>query len=64
MEIETVRVLLKIHFISVLTWMFYFLSTHEEAQQKIREELEEMLGDEDITPAMSAKLVSVHNDCY
>eukprot|EP00479_Gromia_sphaerica_P014581 TRINITY_DN8766_c0_g1_i1.p1 TRINITY_DN8766_c0_g1~~TRINITY_DN8766_c0_g1_i1.p1 ORF type:complete len:187 (+),score=31.58 TRINITY_DN8766_c0_g1_i1:122-682(+) len=34
----------------LLTWMFYFLGKHKDVQQKLREEIRTVVGDEELTP--------------
>ena len=42
-----------------MTWCLYFLTKHPEVQEKVYQEIEEVLGDEDIKPMVSSELKSV-----
>ena len=46
-------------YIAVLTWAFYFLATHEDAQEKVVNEIKDVLGDDDVTGANANDLVWV-----
>ena len=47
------------YFFSVMTWCLYFLTKHPEVQEKVYQEIEEVLEDEDIKPMVSSDLKSV-----
>ena len=47
------------YFFSVMTWCLYFLTKHPEVQEKVYQEIEEVLEDEDIKPMVSSELKSV-----
>ena len=42
-----------------MTWCLYFLTKHPEVQEKVYQEIEEVLEDEDIKPMVSSDLKSV-----
>jgi hypothetical protein len=42
--------------ILVMIWCFYYLAVHPEIQEKVYQELIEVLGDEDIKPLVASKL--------
>ena len=43
-------------FLLVMTWCLYFLTKHPEVQEKVFDELDKVLGDEDIKPQVASEL--------
>ena len=43
-----------------MTWCFYYLTKHPEVQEKVFEELDKVLGDEDIKPQVVSELTWVY----
>lgn len=41
---------------SVMVWCFYYLAIHPEIQEKVYQELLEVLGEEEITPQITSDL--------
>ena len=39
-----------------MTWCLYFLTKHPEVQEKVYQEIEQVLEDEDIKPMVSLEL--------
>ena len=52
-----------LHFLG-LTWGFYFLASHPDVQEKVYEELVEVLDKEDVTHESIASLVYVFLNVY
>ena len=39
-----------------MTWVVYFLATHEDVQERVYEEIKDLLGDEHMVPSAMSKL--------
>jgi hypothetical protein len=48
-----------IRHLSVLTWGFYFLATHQDLQEKLYKEIKDVLGKDDVDHTNINDLVSV-----